>query len=937
MKLFDQSVTPEEQQLAWYVDREEALDYFARQLQWKASIVSNVVVYHGPGGIGKSTIRKMAENHLLKPAQVPYVVIDYEPDGSPRSCERTFSHMRRQLGRLSLKFPAFDLVWARHWEQTTQQRVSRVSFPSELEDAADIISLIPLLGNIPQAITAIAKLSQSTAQWISERFDRGGIAQLKQMDALELLHIMPEAIARDLEEMMEHEDHRGRDGDSRITVIFDGFERLGEHGIDDWFVREFCRNTGSVLKVILGREALDWECHDQSWGCYIEHYPALGNLRPCDSAEYLARRDIDNPDLRHYLIELTNGYPYHLRLAADLCQQIEERTGREPTVTDFASAEQTSDLGEALLSSLLRQLRGDERDAATLSAIPRWFTQDMFEILLAEPASASRLFDLLIRFSFCEKMLGMDRAYMIRKEARQLLRHQARESSHWLTWNKRLHDYHTQYRASLVHLAEELYHGFIVEPEETLESFKAEFYQRLNMQQFGECLTLLEARPPESELSQTCLQRLTLARATLLQEDWRAKEGVVAADKLVSSLLQGESSLELRARALRLAGLICGRLGDPDKAVERLNEAVSGFSTLGDRVMTAAALRDAGFQYFIMGNYNDALRCNRQALDIVKHVYTALTRASTTRDQAVAAEAGFTGQPVNDILNRIASSYARTGRVKLAIKTFEAAVAEGVRTGDPLQQAAALSELGLAYRRLGHLEKAKIAYQQALPLFEELGHIPGTANVHCGLGMTLEQSRDFGSARPHYQEALQLFEELGDRVGQAKLWFCFARIEHENKNVELATQNYNKALQLYRETGYFVHTAPTLMSLAKLKATLGEYGPAIEFCKVALGVFEGLNDQVAIAAIHANVGFVYYLQNELASALRLWERACTIYRKLVRSRKTSLATSSHIEQFRSVKIEDFWVNWLSMYEPSIQKQILAYLAAGIAHLKKDSY
>ena len=239
MKLFDSSLTPEEQQLAWYVDRDAVLDDIAKRLKWQPDVLSNVVVYHGTGGIGKTSVRKMAEGILLKPSEIPYVVIDYEPDGSPRSAERTFVYMRKQLGRYGLKFPAFNLVWAKYWEETTQQRISSTKFPSELEDAADILSIIPILGNIPQAITALAKLSQSLVQWLSERFGKGGIARLQQMSTVELIRLMPEAIARDIEEMMSQKRNRGTQGDSRITIIFDGYERLEEHSVDDWFVREF--------------------------------------------------------------------------------------------------------------------------------------------------------------------------------------------------------------------------------------------------------------------------------------------------------------------------------------------------------------------------------------------------------------------------------------------------------------------------------------------------------------------------------------------------------------------------------------------------------------------------------------------------------------------------------------------------------------------------
>ncbi|MBI5932980.1 MAG: hypothetical protein HY867_04675 [Chloroflexi bacterium] len=271
-------------------------------------------------------------------------------------------------------------------------------------------------------------------------------------------------MARDIEEMTEDENHRGAQGDCRITVIFDAFERLNEFRVDDWFVREFCRASGSTLKIILGRESLKWDQYDPIWQIHIDHYPALSNLKPNDALEYLNRRNVGDSDLKNYLIELTDGFPYHLRLAADLCQSILETKGREPGKDDFATAGKNANLGDALLSLILRQLSADEQDATLLLSIPRWFTVDILEMLVAEPASTLRLFQTLTRYSFCEKIPDKVNTYSIRKEARKFLRERARQLKHWLLWNKKMKDFHGQARNEITNLAEMIYHSFIIEP-----------------------------------------------------------------------------------------------------------------------------------------------------------------------------------------------------------------------------------------------------------------------------------------------------------------------------------------------------------------------------------------------------------------------------------------------------------------------------------------
>jgi tetratricopeptide (TPR) repeat protein len=229
-------------------------------------------------------------------------------------------------------------------------------------------------------------------------------------------------------------------------------------------------------------------------------------------------------------------------------------------------------------------------------------------------------------------------------------------------------------------------------------------------------------------------------------------------------------------------------------------------------------------------------------------------------------------------------------------------------------------------------QEAQDAFLQALLLFEDLQAIPGRAHVLCGLGMTLEQGGDVGAAKPYYQQARQLFEQLGDTYGQAKVCHCFARIHH-TKNNEHALSLYTKSLQLYQDVGHIPNTGPLLMDIARLKMTLCEFQEAIDLCEKAKEIFEGLEDQAAVAAVYTNLGIIYYSQSQMDLALKHWQQARGIYPSLLESQKTPIADPCQAQELQV--IEDFWVNWLSMYDLTVQKQTLARLNAGIALLEMD--
>lgn len=184
MRLFDDPADADVSDAGWYLERQDVVESVRARVRLDGR-PSNVLVFHGPGGIGKTVSRQMVQRLVFDQMKVPYVVIDFEPDdGSLRSREHTFAFIRRLLGRQGIHFTSFDLIWARYWEETTNQRIRADKYPPELDDLADIASLIPILGSIPAAIKALLDLSESGRQWLNERFGKAsGQGSIRDLDA----------------------------------------------------------------------------------------------------------------------------------------------------------------------------------------------------------------------------------------------------------------------------------------------------------------------------------------------------------------------------------------------------------------------------------------------------------------------------------------------------------------------------------------------------------------------------------------------------------------------------------------------------------------------------------------------------------------------------------------------------------------------------------
>ena len=356
---------------ALYVDRHAHIKLLVDALSWEAHTPSRPILMWGPGGVGKSAVRRMfVANHLV-PGRVPHSVIDFDADAGLRSPENTLMSIRRQLGRFGLRFSSFDLVWLRYWEATTGQRAAAGKVPGELTDIASILACVPIVGDVAATAAGLAKIAQPLALNMSKRY-----AALSGLDRGDLLSLMPGALADDLETALDSRSSRGIAGTERIALIFDGYERLHENGIDDWFINGLLGATGRSLKIVFGRDRIHWEEGHPEWrGVFVE-----SKLEPLDEQwceEYLDRRGVTDPNARAAVLGIAGGYPLHLEVATDLATTILQDHASWPG--DLELDRRIAGVAGQLLDRLLRQLDSRSREAVLLAAIPRWFTMDILE------------------------------------------------------------------------------------------------------------------------------------------------------------------------------------------------------------------------------------------------------------------------------------------------------------------------------------------------------------------------------------------------------------------------------------------------------------------------------------------------------------------------------------------------------------------------------
>ncbi|MGW7328139.1 ATP/GTP-binding protein [Streptomyces sp. NPDC054840] len=374
---------------------------------------TNVIVFHGVGGVGKSTLLRKIEAALSAAENRPDqwgaptwtqqllpIRIDLARSASTGSdFERVILTIRLALaGALGRTLPSFDVALRHYWEhvhpgEPLDEYVRRTGLtgrfaemlPQQLQagvgEVAAALALPGLVGS------AAGQLTSALVQALRERQERAQAlagatrtaALLEATPDLEALSYYPHLLAWDLNQLPAKK---------RLTpvVLLDTFEDTGDRHRDfERLLQRLVWLMPNTLFVIGGRSRLPWAdpaLHGQldwtgpaAWpglalssaavpqprtAAHAGRQHLIGDLSPEDCDDHLARRltldeqPLIDADIRAAITARSHGLPLHLDLAVSRFLEI-RRTGRTPTPADFDCT------FPALLARTLSDLTPEER------------------------------------------------------------------------------------------------------------------------------------------------------------------------------------------------------------------------------------------------------------------------------------------------------------------------------------------------------------------------------------------------------------------------------------------------------------------------------------------------------------------------------------------------------------------------------------------------
>jgi tetratricopeptide (TPR) repeat protein len=123
----------------------------------------------------------------------------------------------------------------------------------------------------------------------------------------------------------------------------------------------------------------------------------------------------------------------------------------------------------------------------------------------------------------------------------------------------------------------------------------------------------------------------------------------------------------------------------------------------------------------------------------------------------------------------------------------------GIKIDPEYDQSLAVSvdkALGDVHMNLSEYDEARQRYEQALPIYQDIGARVGEANCIKSLGDVHRMLSEYDEARQRYEQALPIYQDIGARVGEANCIKSLGDVHYMVDEYDEARQRYEQVVQI---------------------------------------------------------------------------------------------------------------------------------------------
>jgi len=865
-----------------FTDREELLTAFEEALWGIEPDSTRVLVFHGPAGIGKSSIRRELMRRLEAERYKDVAWGSYQFDAEVRNApDVALAIISGSLGKTGkVKFLAFEISSAMYWRKKyphlkfTQREMPYFKVGSVFANIADVF--VP---GMKLASVLLELIHPAFKKHIKMWWDTRGKEYLRGLEYEEpddILGKLPSFFGVDLVESLESNN-------MKAVIFLDGYESVWQSETrvrfsDDAWVREMVASCPGVLFVVGSRRPLPWgelEGEEgEGWTQCIEDY-TVTDFKDVYSRELLGKAGIEDEEVVSAIIKGSAGLPLYLDLCVDICYRM-KASGREPSKEDFPPNYQE------IFERFIRDVGLAEKTALEVVSSTRFFNRDIFEMLMEEfktgyPAGA---FEDFVRFSFISE--GEEEGTyhihdLLRRHLQDYMDQGVRKDVHNFLYEHyrqraEVEDPKSIGEGNVRALGEALYHGLesgdvlgVTEwCNRTCEPYyRGAYYNELRVLYEVLAESCETALGEHSELAETLN---ILAEIYTLQVNYTDAESLFLRSLEIWEKALGTEHPNVAATLNNLAFLYreMGRYAAAEPLHLRSLEIKE--KALGkEHPDVAKTLNNLASLYREMGRYEDAeplylksLKIREKALgkehqDVagtlinLACLYMGIGRYEDAeplllRNLDILEKALGTEHPdVAVTLNNLAYLFKEIGRYDdaepLYLKSLE--ILEKALGQDHPKVAVALKNLAYTYMRIGRHDDAESLYMRSLEIREKaLGkEHPKVAITLNGLAVLYREMERYDDAEPLFLRSLEIREKAlgGDHPHFADTIYEFGILLYKTDRQKEAIENMERALAIYTKALPSDHlkNINTLKGLSEVYANSGESEKASQYARRA--------------------------------------------------------------------------------------------------------
>jgi len=214
-------------------------------------------------------------------------------------------------------------------------------------------------------------------------------------------------------------------------------------------------------------------------------------------------------------------------------------------------------------------------------------------------------------------------------------------------------------------------------------------------------------------------------------------------------------------------------------------------------------------------------------------------------------------QCIGVLLTNIGLAYWKLGHYNKALSYDEKALVIHREIGDREGEGDNLNNIGIVYTNLGQYDKALSYYEKALVIYKKIGYRMGEGTILGNIGVMYWKLGQYNKALSYYEKALVIDKEIGDRSGEGTNLNNIGVVYDDLGQYDKALSYYEKALLIYRDVGNLDGEGNTLKNIGKVFRKLGQYNKALSYFEKSLIISKEIGDRDGIYKSSWGMGSSY--------------------------------------------------------------------------------